>query len=96
MKIKHINSKASSEKRNSPPLEPWIRNSRDLPFQETKEMDFCKAIAVSEHFEINQVVDNHSPVIFKSNKDTTTQRNNHDGARESRPTQIKSGKHRIA
>jgi hypothetical protein len=77
-----------SGERNSPLIGCWIRNSRELTFQETEEMDFGKTIIVSERIKTNQIIDKHFPVIFQSNKDTTTAKNSQGSARKRRPTLI--------
>jgi hypothetical protein len=53
-------------------------------------MDFCKTIIVSERIKTSQIIDKHFPVIFQSNKDTTTAKNSQGSARKRRPTLITS------
>jgi hypothetical protein len=79
-----------SWERNSPLIGRWISNSREITFQETEEMDFCKTIIVSECVKTNQIIHKHFLVIFESNKNTTTAKNSQGFARKRRPTLITS------
>jgi hypothetical protein len=96
IKFGHIDSKVSSGERNSLPFESWTHNFRELTFQETEEMYFCKTVVVSGHFETKKIVDKQFPVIFEFKKYTTTERNSRDSAQKSRPAPIKAGRDRIA